>query len=262
VPGRTKILVSSVIFCVASVLLLLQFLALHCATYASADSCAKWASGHLIDWSGAISCVGWFAGFAMLIDWIVFDTFSAWGPSRRALIGATLKLIASAFFCVEPFSDIAGYLDSVPMPVPNATAAAAATLYYPAAFGVPWSNFVGILFFHTGNVVDAIGMAPLFNCASPFSGANLPVYGMMTYMTATWLLAVAGGIAYAATPSPWGPDGDLSKGALDFVAPGQIIGAALLLLGSVLYTGWAACVGRERRMQTNPLLGNYNQAVP
>ena len=36
----------------------------------------------------------------------------------------------------------------------------------PAA-GVPWSNFVGILFFHTGNCIDAVGMAPLFDTAKP-----------------------------------------------------------------------------------------------
>lgn len=253
VPGRTKILVSSVIFCVASVLLLLQFLALHCTSYTSAASCDKWVTGDLIDWSGAFSCIGWFAGFAVLIDWIVFDTFSAWGPSRRALIGATLKLMASAFFCVEPFSDIAGYLDAVPMP--NGTAAASATLLYPRANGVPWSNFVGILFFHTGNVIDAIGMAPLFNCAAPLSGGNLPVLGMVTYMLATWLLAIGGGIAYAATPAPWGPGGALPQSELNFVAPAQIVGALLLLIGSILYTGWAACFGREKRARPDPLLG-------
>jgi hypothetical protein len=175
VPGRTKILVSSVIFCVASVLLLLQFLALHCTSYASAASCDKWVTGDLIDWSGAFSCIGWFAGFAVLIDWIVFDTFSAWGPSRRALIGATLKLMASAFFCVEPFSDIAGYLDAVPMP--NGTAAASATLLYPRANGVPWSNFVGILFFHTGARTAARNPAArlvrnLWRCRPPAVGGR------------------------------------------------------------------------------------------
>ena len=210
---------------------------LHCASYSAASCHAGWASGHLVDWSGGISCVGWFVGFTILIDWIVFDTFDAWGPSRRALTGATLKLIASAFFCVEPFSDMAGYLNSVPK---------SATETYGPAFGVPWSNFVGILFFHVGNCIDAVGMLPLFNKAAPCSGANWPVIGNQIFMLATWLLAIAGGIAYAQTPFPWGPVGSVSKGAAAFVAPAQIIGAALLFVGSVLYTAWAALVGREK----------------
>ena len=45
-----------------------------------------------------------FVGFALLIEWLVFRSFAAYGPSRRALVGATLKLIASVLFCVQPFS--------------------------------------------------------------------------------------------------------------------------------------------------------------
>ena len=72
-------------------------------------------------------------------------------------------------------------------------------------------------------------------------------------MCATWLLAVAGGIAYVQTPAPWGPAATVSPSAADFVAPGQIIGAVLPLLGSLLYTAWAAVVGRTRA-QLEPLL--------
>lgn len=249
VPGRSTILLSSLVFCVASVLLLFEFLAIHCTAYAS--NCS-WVSATLIDWSGGLSCIGWFVGFVMLIDWIVFHTFAAWGPSRRALSGATLKLIASAFFCVQPFSDMAGYLDTVEMR--NATAVPGdGPPYYPnLAGGVPWSNFVGILFFHIGNCIDAVGMLPLLDCGAPLSGANLPVYGILTYMSATWLLATAGGIAYAQTAAPFGPAGTVSAGAAAFVAPGQILGAALLLVGSLLYTAWAAFVGRATA--TEPLL--------
>ena len=45
-----------------------------------------------------------FVGFALLIEWLVFRSFAAYGPSRRALVGATLKLIAAVLFCVQPFS--------------------------------------------------------------------------------------------------------------------------------------------------------------
>ena len=114
------------------------------------------------------------AGFAILIDWIVFDTFSCWGPSRRALCGAMLKLIASAFFSVQPFSDMAGYLNAVP--APKGAAGATPGGDYASAHGVPWSNFVGIWFFHAGNCVDAIGTIPLFDRSAGLL-ANLPVVG-------------------------------------------------------------------------------------
>ena len=254
VPGRMKQLVSAVVFDFASVLLLLQFLALHCAEsswYSKTTGCT-WVSGPLIDWCGALSCIGWFVGFTLLIDWIVWDTFPVWGFSRRALAGATLKLIASAFFCVEPLSDMSGYLNAVPRP--HNTSDPTAPPDYPPAAGVPWSNFVGIVFFHTGNCVDAVGMAPLFNRARPCSGANLPVFGIWGYMTATWFLVIAGGIAYWETPYPWhGPHAVYASSARDFVAPGQIIGAFLLLLASLCFTLWAACVGRPRAV-TEPLL--------
>ena len=81
VPGRQKILAVSIIFDVASVLLTIQFCALHCTSYSAK---CTWVSGALVDWSGAVSCVCWFGGFALLVDWLVFDTFGAWGPSRRA----------------------------------------------------------------------------------------------------------------------------------------------------------------------------------
>ena len=236
IPGKRKILASSIIFILASVLLVWQFLMLHGVVSGS---------GAAIDWSGGVSCICWFAGFTLLIDWIVFDTFPAWGASRRPLIGATLKLLASSFFCVEPFSDMAGYLNAVP--APNATSSgigvASSATMYPRANGVPWSNFVGILFFHLGNCIDAVGMAPLLNLAKLFSYANWPVLGMLCYCAATWLLAIAGGIAYAETPFPWGPDGTLSDGESAFVAPAQIVGALMLLLGSILYTAWSAELG-------------------
>ena len=238
IPGKQKIVASSIIFVVASVLLLWQFLLLHGVVSGS---------GAAIDWSGGLSCVCWFAGFSLLIDWIVFDTFPAWGASRRPLIGATLKLIASAFFCVQPFSDMSGYLNAVPSPNATSTSSSArfisSATTYPRANGVPWSNFVGILFFHLGNCVDAVGMAPLLNLARLHGYANWPVLGMFCYCAATWLLAIAGGIGYAETPFPWGAGGTLSTGESAFVAPAQIIGALMLLLGSIVYTAWSAELG-------------------
>ena len=135
VPGREKQLLSAIIFDISSILLLLEFLALHCTAYSNQSQC-KWATPDFINWTGALEGVGWVVGFVLLIDWLVFDTFSVWGPSRRGLAGATLKLIASCFFCVQPFSSIEwnqrGHIYGEPIPT-------------AWAYGVPWSNFVGII---------------------------------------------------------------------------------------------------------------------
>lgn len=223
IPGRATVLASSIFFDIASVLLIFDFLTFH--KYITATTKTN-------DTLGIGQGIGWFLGFVLLIDWIVFDTFPVYGPSRRALVGATLKLIASVFFCIQPFSEYAHYRD----------------------FGVPWANFVGIIFFHTGNVIDAIGMAGLFNCKVVLSAANLPVCGMQVYMVATWVLVVAGVLQYAAIPPPNGPGAKLSAQATDFIPPAQVAGAVLLLIGSLIYTGWAAFVGRERRARADPLL--------
>ena len=73
-------------------------------------------------------------------------------------------------------------------------------------------------------------------------------------MIATWLLAIAGTIAYRSTGAPWGPGAQVVGSAADFIAPGQIVGSALLLVGSILYTYWAAAFGRISK--TEPLLTN------
>jgi len=230
-PGRDTILWSSIVFCVASVLLLLQFTTLQYDWPFVKSS--SWATE--VDVLGAASCVGWFIGFALLIDWIVFSTFPVWGPSRRALIGATLKLIASAFFCVEPFSDLAGYLQSVHV-----------------IGGVPWSNLVGICFFHSGNVIDAIGMFPMITWSNFASLGNVPPLAMIVYMTATWFLVIANALAYLSTPKPGGPEIDIG-GAVSFIAPGQVTGACLLLCGSLMYTAWSYVLGRKT-VEPEPLM--------
>jgi len=152
IPGQATILASSWVFTLSSVFLFLEFLflyegpaqGLYYNSTGTATS-ASWVTTPLINWCGAISCVGWFVGFALLIDWIVFHTFPVFGPSRRALTGAILKLIAAAFFNVQPWSQIID--DKYGLP----------------EVGVPWSNFVGIVFFHAGNCIDAVGMYPMFD---------------------------------------------------------------------------------------------------
>jgi len=213
VPGRTTILVSSWVFIFASIFLLAEFLAIN-----------KKVSPNACNWLGTISDAGWFLGFALLVDWLVFHIFPAYGASRRALTGATLKLIASCFFLVQP---LAGLI------APTYGAAA-------GAIGVPWSNFVGIMFFHSGNCVDAVGMAFSFDRTKPLAWANWPALGMFIYVSATWLLVFANGIfLFGVIPAPWGPQFDLGNGP-QYVEALQYGGASLLLAGSVVYTAWAA----------------------
>jgi len=234
IPGQATILASSWVFTLSSVFLFLEFLflyegpaqGLYYNSTGTATS-ASWVTTPLINWCGAISCVGWFVGFALLIDWIVFHTFPVFGPSRRALTGAILKLIAAAFFNVQPWSQIID--DKYGLP----------------EVGVPWSNFVGIVFFHAGNCIDAVGMYPMFDKTAPFSWPNLPIIGMWTYCAATWFLVIADGMAYLDYPRQLGPDGPYIGGPLQssinvaFICPGQLIGSLLLLAGSIIYTYWA-----------------------
>ena len=154
VPGRGVVLAASWIFVISSALLLLEFVLLNYVN----SSLPGWAA--LVNWSGMLEGIGWFLGFALLVDWIVFSTFPAWGPSRRALAGATLKLIASVLFSIQPFSALTSPGYGVP------------------GLGVPWSNFAGILFFHMGNSIDAIGMWTLFDLRAPFAWSNWPILGM------------------------------------------------------------------------------------
>jgi len=92
VPGRSVVLASSAVFILASALLLAEFIAIYVGAFS------------IVNYLGAASCVGWVAGFTLLINWIVFSTFPVWGFDKRALTGATIKLIASCFFNIQPWS--------------------------------------------------------------------------------------------------------------------------------------------------------------
>jgi len=223
IPGRNEVLLSSLVFVAASLLLLLEFTSIGYGWPVASSSVRAW------NWLGALSCVGWFVGFGLLIDWIVFSTFPAWGFDRQALLGAVLKLIASVLFCVQPMSYLAGWL---------------ASSSGEECGGAPWSNFVGICFFHAGNMINAVGMLKLIN-RPVLTLANAPPFGMLIFASATWFLVVADGIYYFSLAPPCGPGVDVGSSA-DFVSPGQVIGAMLLLLGSVVYTVWAAALGPSK----------------
>ena len=204
VPGRSTVLASSISFIIASTLLLAEFVAIAMGKFS------------IVNYLGAASCVGWVVGFVMLINWIVFSTFPVWGFDKRALTGATIKLIAACFFNIQPWSWIIAPGYGVP------------------GIGVPWSNFVGAWMFHIGNSIDAVGMAPMFDKAAPFALANWPVLGMWTLTAASTFLSVAGTVSFFNAPAT----------LLRYAVPSQILGSFLLLVGSVMYTYWSCTFGK------------------
>lgn len=195
---------ASTVFIVASLLLLAEFVAIYCGVFS------------VVNYLGAASCVAWVVGFVLLIDWMVFSTFPVWGFDKRALTGATMKLIAACFFNIQPWSWILAPGCGVP------------------GIGVPWSNFVGAWLFHIGNTIDAVGMATMLDKSAPFSLANWPVLGMWTLTAASTFLSLAGAVSFFSAPA----------GLLRYVVPSQIFGAFLLLVGSVMYTYWACAFGK------------------
>jgi hypothetical protein len=204
VPGRSVVFASSVSFIIASLLLMAEFIAIYCGFFS------------IVNYLGAASCVGWVVGFVLLINWIVFSTFPVWGFDKRALIGATIKLIAACFFNIQPWSWIVAPGYGVP------------------GIGVPWSNFVGAWMFHTGNTIDAVGMASMYDKSSPFSLANWPVLGMWVLTAASTFLSIAGTVDFFKAPAR----------LLQYTIPSQIFGAFLLLVGSVMYTYWSCSFGK------------------
>jgi len=235
IPGRAKVLLSSIVFVAASTLLLLEFTSIGYDWPYDHTAVESW------NWLGLWSCVGWFVGFALLIDWIVFSTFPVWGFDRQALVGAILKLIASVLFCIQPMSYICS-----------------GEQYLKDSYGTPWSNFVGICFFHAGNCINAVGMLKLIDCRAPLL-ASAPSIGMLIFAAATWFLVVADGLYYFGLPKPTGPGMDPPQ---SFVSPGQVTGATLLLVGSLLYTLWAATFGRIKEPEPLLRVQPLNAAAP
>ena len=67
---------------------------------------------------------------------------------------------------------------------------------------------------------------------------------MIVYMSATSFLVFANGVAYLGTEEPGGPGLDMGS-ASRAIGPGQVTGACLLLIGSLMYTGWSYVLGRK-----------------
>ena len=71
-------------------------------------------------------------------------------------------------------------------------------------------------------------MKDMFDKSKPMSEANLPVIGMWVYTLATTLLVTADGLAYYEV-----------SGVDEYIKVGQIGGAILLGVGSLMYAYWS-----------------------
>mmetsp|Transcript_39849 Transcript_39849/g.126141 ORF Transcript_39849/g.126141 Transcript_39849/m.126141 type:complete len:244 (+) Transcript_39849:96-827(+) len=211
VPFQAQQVFISWVFIFASITLLLGFISLQSLVAGGTSYFVK-----LGNWFGVVSCMAWFLGFAVLIHWLIRI-----GGTKGSVLGAVLKLIASVLFNLQPASGTAG------------TAGGA---------GIWWSNLVGILFFHAGNIVSCADM-----WAFPPSGAdfkkgffrhgNLPVIGMWTYQMATWCIVASNLLScnWNGAPLPGNSWLPIGHGA---VRAGQYVGASLLTLGSCVYCLW------------------------
>eukprot|EP00039_Didymoeca_costata_P029323 m.24180 g.24180 ORF g.24180 m.24180 type:complete len:227 (-) comp7583_c0_seq1:2076-2756(-) len=158
-------------------------------------------NGTLINFFGTLEAILWLQGFMLLLYWAVYEIpFSGLGVTA-----VILKLLASCFFNIQPASGLLLGVD----------------------VGVTWSNFVGICLFHSGNLISTYDMRKMFDASNFWGHGNLPVLGMWVYTLATTLLITADGLDYYKMDFP------------NYIAFGQISGAVLLGVGSLIYCQWS-----------------------
>lgn len=219
VPYRTQQVLISWMFILASATLLLDFLSLQVLLREgpSPDYFAE-----LCNWFGVVSCLLWLLGFLLLIHWL-----HSVRATRMGLLGAYCKVLASVFFNLQPMTG------SMNDPVFAGG--------YPKGGGAGtwWSNATGITFFHLGNIISCLDF---FLHTPPgadkrkgwcFHG-NLPITGMWIYQLSTWFLASANYLSVA----PNGPTSSVLPTSHSVVASFQVVGASLLLIGSLFYAKW------------------------
>eukprot|EP00300_Choanocystis_sp_HF-7_P033254 c45560_g1_i1.p1 GENE.c45560_g1_i1~~c45560_g1_i1.p1 ORF type:complete len:357 (+),score=89.14 c45560_g1_i1:28-1071(+) len=205
----------SMIFVVAGVLLLVDFLLLqkHFNTLpfktslTLSEKTEKFMAGksgmQLVNFVGLLSAILWFVGFALFVDWI----FQLPGPLQLGLvIPAGIKLLASYFFVVQPMTAVLGGDDT----------------------GIPFGNFGGILLFHLGNMISAFNMSMhAYDSSHPFAKANFPFWGTMLCLVGTTLLTTANFLVFSKLPPA-----EMEKKP---VAVFQLAGATLLTVGSAMF---------------------------
>ena len=71
------------------------------------------------------------------------------------------------------------------------------------------------------------------------------------YWLATWFLVVADTLFYLGLQPPYGPGAVVDT---PFIGVGQVVGAALLLVGSLIYVAWATFPPAAK---LNPLMDEF-----
>jgi len=232
IPYRSQQMLINWVFILASTFLLLDFLALQTML---ADPVHQGWFAELCDWFGTVSCLGWLLGFVLLAHWL-----DSVGATRMGQMGCILKLMAAVFFNLQPLT--ASMNDP----------AFAGGFARGGGVGLWWSNFLGILLFHAGNLVSCLdfylNMPP---GASKQEGwlfhGNLPVTAMWVYQAATWSLVAANFLSCTFAGASWAPLVPTHEAPV-YVC--QYVGALLLLLGSVIYSVW--CAGFDDLWTRNP----------
>mmetsp|Transcript_32653 Transcript_32653/g.85502 ORF Transcript_32653/g.85502 Transcript_32653/m.85502 type:complete len:229 (+) Transcript_32653:70-756(+) len=158
-------------------------------------------TNELINFFGTLEGILWLQGFILLLYWSFYEV----PIDPLGCFGTFLKFMASWFFNVQPASGL-----------------------IKEDIGVPWTNFAGICLFHSGNMISCVAMHGMLDKKNFWAEGNLPVQGMWVYTLATTLLITADGLDFYEVDS-WD----------EYIKYGQIIGAILLGVGSIIFAYWA-----------------------
>lgn len=176
-------------------------------TASTDEQCPLSSIQNLQNWFGSISCILWLQGFIILLHWII----TAIGAPFYSVLGCCLKLVASVFFNIAPGTGLWLQLANGPKQT-------------------DWSNFVGILFFHTGNMIDSWNLSYTVDTKNPWALGNWTAYGMYVLLSATTFLVTGNALLYFQVI-----EAESSDPAINIIDAFAIVGASLLLLGSLIY---------------------------
>lgn len=234
VPHQPQQILANWIFLSASIMLLCQFAALQNVLLAYQQGMQLSYMAMLLNWFGTVSCILWLLGFIILLHWLIRIH-----ATLGSIIATSLKVLASFFFNLQPATAIGGT---------------------SAGLGFWWSNLVGILLFHIGNLISCTDFwinPPIRSefRRGPFYYGNLPVNGMWQFQLATWLLVAANLMS-----CNWGGQTPSASWLLTSHVAVQVCqysGAILLITGSFTYLLWCdgfrtAATGLEKAATSAP----------
>mmetsp|Transcript_16696 Transcript_16696/g.50608 ORF Transcript_16696/g.50608 Transcript_16696/m.50608 type:complete len:287 (+) Transcript_16696:98-958(+) len=224
VPGRVKLMVAAAFYITASSSLFLAYLTSYFgpaqwAFYGHDHYIYTWAREEVVSIFGAINAICWLLGFAVMIDWLTNDDVKRRGYVERGVLwGVILKEIASVLFNIQPWSFL---IDKN-------------SWYLKPGTGVVWSNFVGVVFYLTGNCVEFLFL--LRHYEKPFfQHKNWPIWGTFFAVSANWFIVTGNAYEYFnLAGTDWAPPRHPSVAPYQrkLIIPFQITGAILLILGT------------------------------